>query len=131
MDALNAWSEGRAVSLREARIAFTLALSRLIVWANDHLSGFGIAFGEGLVALTDAADKDYDGPHLKGGGHYNGLAVDLLIYDPHGDYITRGDHPAYVKLGEQWERMDSLARWGGRFKSRDGNHFSFAWDGKA
>jgi hypothetical protein len=119
------------VTLREARISFTLAISRLILWANDNLPHYGIAFGEGLVAITDARDKDYDGPHLRGGGHYNGLAVDLLIYDEHGQYLTNGDHRAYVALGEHWVTMDSLARWGGDFKSRDSNHFSFAWGGKA
>ena len=119
------------MTLPEARIAFTLGIARLILWANDNIPKVGIAFGEGLVSLTDARDGDYDGPHKKGGGHYNGLAVDLLIYDEHGKYIKDGGHPAYRLLGEQWERTDSLARWGGRFKSVDSNHYSFIWNGIA
>lgn len=115
------------MTLREKRVAFSLAISRLILWANDHLPGFEVAYGEGLVALTDAADGDYDGPHKRTGGHYTGLATDLAIYDSAGRYIDEGGHPAYRRLGEQWERMDSLARWGGRFS--DDNHFSFEHDG--
>jgi hypothetical protein len=50
------------------------------------------------------------------------LAADLNLFVG-GHYITDGDHPAYVELGEFWEGIDPDARWGGRF--RDANHFSF------
>lgn len=118
------------MSLKEKRIAFTLAISRLVVWANDNLHGVGVAFGEGYVALTDGRDGDHDGPHMKGGAHYSGLGVDLVMWeDGTGRYVSEGGHPAYRALGEQWERMDSEAAWGGRFG--DDNHFSFRNAGKA
>ena len=115
------------MTLKEKRVAFSLAISRLMVWANDHVHGFGVAYGEGYVALTDAADGDHDGPHQKNGAHYSGLGVDLVMWnDITGDYVSNGDHPAWKMLGAQWKRSDSLARWGGDFKKRDANHFSFA-----
>jgi hypothetical protein len=118
------------MTLRDKRVAFSLAMARLILWANDNLRGFGVAFGEGLVALTDAADGDHDGPHKAGGAHYSGLGMDLVMWeDVSGDYVEDGEHPAWIALGEHWERIDSLARWGGRFS--DANHFSFEHEGRS
>ena len=118
------------MNLREKRIAFSLAISRLIVWANENLHGFGVAFGEGYVALTDGKDGDHDGPHKAGGAHYTGLGTDLVMWeDATGRYVSEGGHPAFRALGERWERMDSLARWGGRFS--DDNHFSFFHEGRS
>jgi hypothetical protein len=34
---------------------------------------------------------------------------------------------AHKDLGEWWKQQHPLARWGGDF--RDGNHYSFEWEG--
>jgi hypothetical protein len=125
---------GEPLKLWQARCAFTRAVSQLVQWADDDstMLGFEVAFGEGLVAITDGADGDYDGPHKRGGSHYNGLGVDLVIYDTTGGrYISDGAHLAYRRLGEKWRRLHWLARWGGDFTKPDPNHFSFTWEGKA
>ena len=64
-----------ALSLREKRVLFTRLLSSLVLWVTEH-AGWELAFGEGLVKFTDAADGDYDGPHKKDGAHYTGLGLD-------------------------------------------------------
>lgn len=125
---------GAPLKLWQARAAFTRAIGRLLVWADEDpsMSGFEVAFGEGLVAVTDAADHDWDGPHIPGGGHYTGLGVDLLVYNATtGAFVADGSHPAYRRLGEQWRRLHYLARWGGDFGTPDPDHFSFTWNGKA
>jgi hypothetical protein len=123
---------GTPLMLWEARCAFTRALALLIEWASDEMPQYEIALGEGLVAITDAADGDYDGPHLKGGAHYTGLGIDLLVYDSHsGQYISDGTHPVYRTLGDKWKRIHWLARWGGDFSTPDPDHYSFEWGGKA
>lgn len=117
--------------LYEKRVAFTIAMARLLVWAADNIFGYQFAFGEGYVALTDGKDGDYDGPHKKGGAHYTGLGVDLVMYDMNGKYITHGDHPAWHRLGEHWKFMDPDAVWGGDFAGGDANHFSLRHNGVA
>lgn len=119
--------------LWQARCEFTRAIAALVTWADTDpaMSGYEVAFGEGYVALTDAADGDYDGPHMKDGGHYTGLGMDLLVYNHIGVPIRDSAHPAYQRLGEKWRRIHYLARWGGDFAKVDANHFSFARDGKA
>jgi hypothetical protein len=57
--------------------------------------------------------------------HLHGLAIDLLLYK-NGKYLENTED--YRELGEWWEKIHPLARWGGRFK--DGNHFSFEWEGR-
>lgn len=122
-----------SLKLWAARCAFTRAIVELLHWADTDpsMAGYEVAFGEGLVALTDAADGDHDGPHLDGGAHYTGLGFDLMIYNTIGVYISDGSHPAYRRLGEKWRRIHWLARWGGDFTKADPNHFSFAWGGMA
>ena len=80
--------------------------------------------GEGYVAITDAKDGDYDGPHLHAGGHYNKLAQDLDLFRD-GQYLSAtADHEPF---GIFWEGLHPLCRWGGRFK--DGNHYSLEHGG--
>lgn len=113
------------LTLREKRVAFSRAIALLLLWAQAQ--GWDLALGEGYVALTDARDGDWDGPHMRGGTHYAGTGQDVLLYI-NGAYITDGSHPAFLRLGEFWERIHPLARWGGRHN--DANHFSFEHDGK-
>lgn len=122
-----------APKLWQARCEFTDAIAQLLAWAKAEptLGGYRVAFGEGLVAITDAADGDYDGPHMAGGAHYTGLGMDLMVFNTIGVYIADGAHPAYRKLGEKWRRLHTLARWGGDFAKADPDHFSLVWDGKA
>ena len=114
------------MTLREKQSAFAYQLARLIQWIYDQ--GWQLTLSEGFVGDTDAADGDYDGPHKQGGLHYKRLAQDLNLFVD-GQWIVRGDHPAWQAIGKRWKQMDSLARWGGDFN--DANHFSFAHEGRA
>lgn len=62
--------------------------------------------------------------------HHKRLAQDLNLFVK-GKYVTNGSHPAWKVLGEYWEALDPLCRWGGRFRSGDANHVSIAWKGRA
>jgi len=104
---------------------FARYIAQFMVWVCSH-PGYELSMAEGYVGDTDAADGDIDGPHLYRGGHYHRLAQDLNLF-VNGEFITRGDHPAYVYIGEQWEAMHPLSRWGGRWG--DANHFSFEHEG--
>lgn len=112
---------------REARCLFTRLKAQLVLWIFDQ--GWECAEAEGYVKDTDSADGDYDGPHKKGGAHYLGTGADLNVY-VNGKWISDGDHPVWQIIGRKWLSMDSLARWGGNFPSRDSNHISVLFQGK-
>lgn len=119
------------MKLAEKRVVFSQLLSKLVTWAQSQ--GYDLAYGEGYVALTDARDGDYDGPHKRGGSHYTGLGHDMILYrwsGPEDDRwfpVTNGEDKAWYAIGSYWERMHPYARWGGRFG--DANHFSFEHEG--
>lgn len=105
---------------------FNYQCSKLAVWAYEELG----------VRLTDGDAYRDPRPHGEFGTkksygasrscHKVRLARDYNLFVD-GKYITNGDHEMYVKLGEKWESMHPLARWGGRFG--DANHFSFEHQG--
>lgn len=51
--------------------------------------------------------------------HKMRLAIDLNLFDGDEMLTKTEDHR---RLGEYWESLDPLCRWGGRFN--DGNHYS-------
>ncbi len=52
------------------------------------------------------------------------LAIDLNL-TKNGVYLT--DTESHRELGEYWESLDTLCRWGGYFN--DGNHYSLEHNG--
>jgi hypothetical protein len=56
--------------------------------------------------------------------HGNRMAVDLNAFK-NGIYLTKTEQ--WQELGEYWESLHPLCRWGGRFG--DGNHLSIEHDG--
>lgn len=116
------------MTIREKRVLGSKLISQLVLWINDHPT-WECAYGEGYVAITDAADGDYDGPHKRGGAHYTGLGYDLLLYVD-GVWAATGREAAWQTIGAKWESMHELCRWGGRFQSVDVNHFSLLHEGR-
>lgn len=114
------------LTLREARCLFSRGLAELVLRAGDL--GFEIAFDEITERVTE---KDPTSDHMPNSLHHLGLAADLLLYKD-GRYLTSSAD--YTALGEMWEQMGKDRNveftWGGRFKNRDGNHFSLAWQGR-
>ena len=53
--------------------------------------------------------------------HKTRMAIDLNLFDKAGKFLsTTEDH---AKLGAWWESIGGT--WGGNFKSKDGNHYSW------
>lgn len=140
--------------LIEKQRLFCRLLGELIVWGNSaHLRSplwdtpryahnteaprVALRMAEGYVGDSiPHIDAVWSGPalygnkapslHRRDGGHFNRLAQDLVL-DVNGRYITDGSHPAWLLLGEHWEKMHPLCRWGGRWG--DANHFSLEHGG--
>lgn len=108
-------------TLRQVQSEFAALVPRLI----DKAIELGY-----FVTLGDA----YRDPRVPYGhmfsAHKKRLAIDLNLFkdiDGDGDVDFLETTDAHKELGEWWEQQHPLARWGGRF--RDGNHYSFEWDG--
>lgn len=109
--------------LRKRQELFVWCTSQWLAYfyATHAPNGYSLTRGEGYVG--DSIDKPgEDSPHLRRGGHFNRTADDWNLFGPDGAYISNGDHPVWLDLGEKWEGLHPLARWGGRFG--DGNHLS-------
>lgn len=98
-------------SLSERQQRFVWMVHLLIGYAYNN--GYGLTFG-------DAFCKEEDGGHKRDSFHYKRLAVDFNLFKD-GKYLRNTED--HKELGEYWESIGGT--WGGRFRSPDGNHYSF------
>lgn len=138
------------MTLREKQTEFAFAVAGLLCEARSR--GYAVTLGEcyrsneqaelnaiglagrarvaGLVRqlfplLADAIKDNGNAGGIRNSLHGSRLAVDLNLFR-NGVFLQRTED--YRELGEWWETQHELARWGGRFG--DGNHFSFAHNGR-
>ena len=102
-------------TLRQMQSEFAALVPRLIDKAIEL--GFEVTLGDAY------RDPRVTYGHLFS-AHKKRLAIDLNLFR-NGEFLESTD--AHKELGEWWEQQHPQARWGGRF--RDGNHYSFEWDG--
>lgn len=102
-------------TLRQMQSEFAALVPRLIDKAIEL--GFEVTLGDAY------RDPRVTYGHLFS-AHKKRLAIDLNLFR-NGEFLESTD--AHKDLGEWWEQQHPQARWGGRF--RDGNHYSFEWDG--
>ena len=96
------------MTLRQRQSKFVQMISLLILYANE--AGYELTFGDAYA--TDG--------HKRGSFHYRRLALDLNLFI--GGVYQRSTE-AHRSLGEFWESIGGT--WGGRFKTNDGNHYSY------
>ena len=113
------------MTLGQRQKLFTQLISKLITFAYDN--GYELTFGDAYrdprVHGDVGSKKSYSSANSL---HKQRLAVDFNLFKD-GVYLTAtNDHKA---LGEYWESLHSLCRWGGRFN--DGNHYSLEYGGRA
>ncbi len=106
-------------TLGDKQRLFAYLVSLLIQKIYD--SGYSATFG-------DAFDTDGDGGHMKGSVHGLRLAVDLNLFLAKN---FQANSEAHKPFGTFWKTLHPLCRWGGDFKSKDGNHYSLTHDGKS
>lgn len=115
---------------------FTKLLGDLLVWIHET-PGWAVTLADGAIdtprkfrAEDGRIFEAPDAQHMKGSLHYYRLALDFNLFIE-GKWITDSGHPAWAVIGQRWEGMHPLARWGGRFQHPDANHLSLAHEGKA
>ena len=117
----------QTLTLRQARIEFTLALAELILFSRT--TPCELALAEGMDRRTE---KDPTSDHMAGSLHDIGLAQDIDLYVD-GVYQTTAE--SHAIFGAWWKKYGldcglPLA-WGGDFKSVDSNHYSLSWGGRS
>lgn len=115
------------MSLRLKQSAFCECFGNLIRYAYGR--GYNLTFGDAYrdprVFGSFGEKKAYSAASSV---HKIRLAGDLNLF-VEGKWIS-GEHPAWDDLGAYWKSLHPDARWGGDFKSKDLNHFSFEHEGK-
>ncbi len=104
---------------------FARLIGTHLVWLFDN--GFEVTVGD-FYAQSG---------HMENSVHSDRMAADINIYLA-GRWMDGKDldgagswqKAPWEKIGQHWESLDKLAKWGGRFRSVDLNHFSITPDGK-
>lgn len=99
------------MKLSEQRKLFTYFLSKLLDKINNT-DGYSCYLGDVTTTVG----------HCKGSYHYKGLAADINLFF-NNEYCTKTEDHAI--FGEYWKSLHPLLTWGGDFKRKDGNHYSF------
>jgi hypothetical protein len=111
------------MTLGDKQRVFMLLLPDLILYAYDK--GYELTLGDGYRDPRVFGQLgEYKGYGHRRSGHKNRLAIDLNLFKD-GKYLTSTEDHKF--LGEYWESLHPLCRWGGRFN--DGNHYSIFHEG--
>ena len=95
--------------------------------------GYHLSFGEAWRPPETAALYAQQGRGIANSLHGLRLAIDWNLFGSDGAWLKTVE--AYRPIGEFWESLHELCRWGGRFKGADGApkpdapHFSLERDG--
>jgi hypothetical protein len=111
------------MTLRQKQSLFVRLVASLIFEAESR--GFELTFGEAYRSPEEAARLAALGAGIRASLHTERLAVDFNLFK---DGVFLQTTEAHRPLGEWWEALHPLCRWGGRFK--DGNHYSLAHGGR-
>ena len=112
------------MTLGERQRRFTECIGRLILWAYEN--GFELSFGDAYRSPEQAALNAASGKGIKDSLHTKRLAVDFNLFV---DGVFQQTTEAHKPLGDYWESLDPLCRWGGNFTTRkDGNHYELRDD---
>ena len=104
------------MKLSEHQQAFAQDAARLILHVPEL--GYACTLGEALRTTEMAELYAKRGTGIKNSQHIKKLAIDINLFK---DGVYLSDTESHRPFGEWWESLNSLNRWGGRYK--DGNHY--------
>jgi hypothetical protein len=110
------------MTLGEKQRLFTRHVGLLI--ARAYATGYELTFAEAYRTAEQAALNAKAGRGIANSLHCSRLAVDLNLFKD-GVYLTTTE--GWRPLGEWWQRLHPLARWGASWG--DANHISFEHNG--
>ena len=113
------------ITLGQKQRLFVRLQTEWLAWAHEQ--GYEFTTGDGHRNKKAFGKMGEKGPY----GHRNSCHKLKLAHDwnlfINGVYQTTTE--AHRPLGEKWESMHELCRWGGRFRRPDGNHYSITHGG--
>jgi len=109
-------------------------LSKLLETQHDFSSALVFFLAEVLNAYPEVnitfGDFTAKTGHMGNSNHYRRLAADINFFRGEEYLSTYDQWPQFWDdIGQRWKGLDPRARWGGDFRSKDLNHFSFEWEG--
>ena len=114
------------MTLGEKQRLFNRLQTEFCAWMYAEMPGYeftdGDAYRDHRVHGAPGEKKAYGAPNSK---HKQRLARDYNLFI-NGVYQETTE--AHRPLGEKWESMHPLCRWGGNFRRPDGNHYEFRSD---
>ena len=110
------------MTLRQKQQLFASLLGEFLVWI--FAQGYTVTIGEVERSRSQALSNAATGAGISRSLHLIRLAADLHLFI---DEVYQTSSEAHRPLGEKWESMNPLCRWGGRFN--DGNHYSLEHKG--
>jgi hypothetical protein len=113
----------KGIRYKQSRFAYFLG--KLICFAYEQ--GFEITLGESTVDVM-RCDKcgNKVSKHSKHSYHYRRLAQDINLFKfGSGGWRYQTTAESHRALGEYWMGLDPGCVWGGSWKSRDANHYSY------
>ena len=138
-------------TLREHQSLFLVLTAELIYQCVDY-KGFTLTETEGCMRQKRKGRRIFKRPagvtvgpstgvfasyrdqvHMPDSLHYSGLAKDYNLFVRKAGKLVyvRGAHPRWTTIGRIWKKLHPLCRWGGDFRSKDYNHFSLGYRGRA
>mgnify|MGYP003147252320 CR=1 FL=1 len=111
------------MSLRKKQSKFVWMVMGLLAWGKEN--GYEFTFAEAYRTPAQAKLNSKAGVGIVNSLHCSRLAIDLNVFK---DGVWLKQTEDLTPLGEYWETLGGA--WGGRFKRRDGNHFSLAHNGR-
>ncbi len=104
------------MNLSTKQAIFAVNAAKLILKMSEP--PYSCTFGEAYRTSEQAALNAKKGIGIKNSLHCRRLAIDLNLFK---DGVYCGDSESHRPFGEYWESLNTINRWGGRFK--DGNHY--------
>lgn len=112
------------MTLGEQQRLFAGLVGKLIDFA--YASGYELSLGDAYRDPRLAQLNAQEGKGISNSLHTQRLAIDLNLFKD-GQYLAKSED--YKPLGDYWKTLHPLARWGGDFALKDGNHFSLTYGG--
>ena len=107
------------MKLYDKQIIFTRNVARLIDYI--YAQNFFCTFGEVFRTPEQAKINALKGIGVEDSLHCKRLAIDINLFSSDGTYLT--DAKYYRSIGQMWESLHTLNRWGGNFKRKNGTPF--------
>ena len=113
--------EKEKVTLGEQQRLFAKLVGQLLQYIYEH--GYECTLDWAYRPPEIAAQYQVSGKGIANSLHCKRLAIDLNLFKD-GQWLSKSND--HTPIGEWWESLHPLARWGGRWQ--DGNHYSLEYE---